>query len=186
MAKYENLAHLRDEHAFRHLVATFTPKIKALMLRRGADAETAEDIAQETMITVWRKGHLFTSDKGSVSTWIYTIARNLSIDRARRKVLWLSFGDDFDDVASGEELAEARLLREEGEASLGAAVATLPAEQREVIELAFMHGLSHSKIAEKLHLPLGTVKSRVRLAYQKLRDEVEGSALRSVVLRKRR
>ncbi len=176
VVKIESLGHLRDEGAFRQLVATFAPKIKALLLRRGADAETAEEIAQETMITVWRKGHLFTAEKGSISTWIFTIARNLSIDRARRQVVWLSFGDDFDDLASGEELADARLLREEGEASIVAALATLPLEQREVIELAFVDGLSHSKIAKRLRLPLGTVKSRVRLAYQKLRDEVEGNA----------
>ena len=176
MVKMENVAYLGDENAFRHLVATFAPKIKALLLRRGADPETAEDIAQETMITVWRKGHLFTAEKGSISTWIFTIARNLSVDRARRQVLWLSFGDDFDDLPSGDELAEARILREEGEANLIAALATLPLEQREVIELAFIDGLSHSKIAKKLDLPLGTVKSRVRLAYQKLRDEVQGSA----------
>ena len=175
MAKFEKLAHLRDEDAFRHLVQVFAPKIKALMLRQGTDAETAEDIAQETMITVWRKGHLFVAEKGSISTWIYTIARNLRIDRARRQVLWRAADDDLEDMPSGDEPAEARIVRLEEEANLIAALATLPLEQREVIELAFLQGLSHAKIAKKLELPLGTVKSRVRLAYQKLRDEVEGS-----------
>jgi RNA polymerase sigma-70 factor, ECF subfamily len=176
MAKYEDLRHLQDEDAFRRLVVVFAPKIKALMLRQGTDPETAEDIAQETMITVWRKGHLFVAEKGSISTWIYTIARNLRIDRVRRQVLWRAADDDLEEMPSGEEPAEARILRMEEEASLIAALATLPHEQREVIELAFLQGLSHSKIAKKLDLPLGTVKSRVRLAYQKLRDEVEGSA----------
>lgn len=176
MAKYENLVHLGDPEAFRRIVMLFAPKIKALMLRQGTDPETAEDIAQETMITVWRKGHLFTAEKGSISTWIYTIARNLRIDRARRQVLWRASDDDLEDMVSDDEPAEARMVRLQEEASLVAALATLPLEQREVIELAFIQGLSHSKIAKKLKLPLGTVKSRVRLAYRKLRDEVEGLA----------
>lgn len=176
MVRIENLAHLRDEHAFRHLVLTFAPKVKAMMLRQGVDPETAEDIAQETMFTVWRKGHLFAAERGSIAAWIYTIARNLSIDRARRQVVWLAFEEDFAERPSDEELAEARLVREEGEQGIVAAMANLPLEQREVIELAFMSGLSHAKIAKQLDLPLGTVKSRVRLAYQKLREEVEGNA----------
>jgi RNA polymerase sigma-70 factor (ECF subfamily) len=176
MAKIENIALLRDENAFRHLVLTFAPKVKALMIRRGADAETAEEIAQETMIAVWRKGHLFAAEKGSISTWIYTIARNLSIDRARRKVPIVAAGEGWEDLPSDEELADTRIVRQQDEATLSAALAALPEEQREVIELAFIDGLSHSKIAKKLSLPLGTVKSRVRLAYRRLRDEVEGNA----------
>lgn len=175
MAKFEDVALLRDEDAFRNLVLTFTPKVRAMMLRQGTDAETADDIAQETMLTVWRKGHLFAAEKGSIATWIYTIARNLRIDRARRHVVWLPYDDGYGDQASGEELAEERLVREEEEAGVLAALADLPLEQREVIQLAFVDGLSHSKIARKLRLPLGTVKSRVRLAYQKLRDTVEGA-----------
>ena len=164
-----------DRGTFRELVLTFAPKVKAMMLRYGADAETAEDIAQETMLTVWRKAHLFVAEKGSLSTWIYTIARNLRIDRIRRQTVWQTYNDDIYDMPSDDELAEARIMRQQEEACLAAALAALPSEQREVIQLAFIDGLSHSQIANKLRLPLGTVKSRVRLAYQKLRDEVEGA-----------
>ncbi len=176
MAKIEDLTLTRERESFRHLVLTFGPKVKTMMLRNGADPETAEDIAQETMITVWRKAHLFAAEKGSISTWIYTIARNLRIDRLRRQVIWQVYEEVFDNQPSSEELAEARIAREQEEAKVAAALKTLPEEQRQIIQLAFVDGLSHSKIAKKLQLPLGTVKSRVRLAYQKLREEVEGSA----------
>ena len=176
MAKVGDLTLTREQNAFRHLVLTFAPKVKAMILRAGADAETAEEIAQETMIMVWRKAHLFAAEKGSISTWIYTIARNLRIDRVRRQVPWQAYEDDLGNLPSDDELAEARVVREQEEASVLAALATLPAEQREVIQLAFLDGLSHSKIARKLQLPLGTVKSRVRLAYEKLREKVEATA----------
>ena len=176
MSKVGKVTLTLDKSAFSDLVMTFAPKVKAMMLRQGADADTAEDIAQETMLTVWRKSHLFAAEKGSLSTWIYTIARNLRIDRIRRQTVWQAYDDDIYDMPSGEELPEARIMREEAEASVSAALAALPSEQREVIQLAFVDGLSHSQIARKLCLPLGTVKSRVRLAYQKLRDEVGGSA----------
>jgi|EndMetStandDraft_8_1072994.scaffolds.fasta_scaffold365789_1 RNA polymerase sigma-70 factor, ECF subfamily len=175
MAEIDKIAASRDQDAFRTLFLTFGPKVKAMMLRHGADAETAEDIAQETMIAVWRKAHLFVESKGSISTWIYTIARNLRIDRIRRQPVWQVYDEDFSHVASEEELAEERIARAQEQAVIAAALDRLPSEQREVITLAFIDGLSHSQIAEKLSLPLGTVKSRVRLAYQKLRDEVEGA-----------
>jgi RNA polymerase sigma-70 factor (ECF subfamily) len=146
-----------------------------MMLRYGADVETAEEIAQETMITVWRKAHLFVESKGSIATWIYTIARNLRIDRIRRQHVWQASDEDYNDVPSGEEPAEERIARAQEQARIAQAVKTLPSEQREVITLAFIDGLSHSQIAQKLALPLGTVKSRMRLAYQKLREEVEGA-----------
>jgi RNA polymerase sigma-70 factor (ECF subfamily) len=175
MADIEKVAQGRDQQAFRTLFLTFGPKVKAMMLRCGADAETAEEIAQETMIAVWRKAHLFAASKGSVSTWIYTIARNLRIDRIRRQHVWQAYGDGFPELASEDELPEARLAREQEEASVLAALDALPLEQRQVIQLAFVDGLSHSQIARRLRVPLGTVKSRVRLAYQKLRCMVEGS-----------
>jgi RNA polymerase sigma-70 factor (ECF subfamily) len=175
MGEIEKIANSRDQNAFRTLFLTFGPKVKAMMLRHGADVETAEEIAQETMIAVWRKAHLFVGSKGSISTWIYTIARNLRIDRIRRQHVWQAYDDDFNDLPSGEEPAEERIARAQEEACIAAALDTLPSEQREVITLAFIDGLSHSQIAHKLALPLGTVKSRVRLAYQKLRDEVEGT-----------
>jgi RNA polymerase sigma-70 factor (ECF subfamily) len=175
MVDIEKVAQGRDQQAFRTLFLTFGPKVKAMMLRCGADAETAEEIAQETMIAVWRKAHLFAASKGSVSTWIYTIARNLRIDRIRRQHVWQAYGDGFPEPPSQDELPEARLAREQEEASVLAALDTLPLEQRQVIQLAFVDGLSHSQIARRLRLPLGTVKSRVRLAYQKLRCMVEGS-----------
>jgi RNA polymerase sigma-70 factor, ECF subfamily len=174
MADIEKVAQGRDQQAFRTLFLTFGPKVKAMMLRCGADAETAEEIAQETMIAVWRKAHLFAASKGSVSTWIYTIARNLRIDRIRRQHVWQAYGNGLPELASEDELPEARLAREQEEASVLAALDTLPLEQRQVIQLAFVDGLSHSQIAQRLRLPLGTVKSRVRLAYQKLRCMVEG------------
>lgn len=176
MGEIDKIAISRDQDAFRALFLTFGPKVKAMMLRHGSDVETAEEIAQETMIAVWRKAHLFVESKGSIATWIYTIARNLRIDRLRRQHVWQASDEDYNDVPSGEEPVEERLVRAQEQARITAAVDMLPSEQREVITLAFIDGLSHSQIAQKLGLPLGTVKSRVRLAYQKLRDEVEGTA----------
>jgi len=175
MGEIDKIAVSRDQNAFRALFLTFGPKVKAMMLRYGADVETAEEIAQETMITVWRKAHLFVESKGSIATWIYTIARNLRIDRIRRQHVWQASDEDYNDVPSGEEPAEERIARAQEQARIAQAVKTLPSEQREVITLAFIDGLSHSQIAQKLALPLGTVKSRMRLAYQKLREEVEGA-----------
>jgi RNA polymerase sigma-70 factor (ECF subfamily) len=175
MAEIEKVALDRDPQAFRTLFLTFGPKVKAMMLRQGADTDTAEEIAQETMFAVWRKAHLFVESKGSIATWIYTIARNLRIDRVRRQVVWHAYAEEMPDIAGSDEPPDDRLAREQAEVVILGALDTLPPEQREVIQLAFSGNLSHSEIARKLGLPLGTVKSRVRLAYQKLREALEGA-----------
>jgi RNA polymerase sigma-70 factor, ECF subfamily len=169
----KKIAQERDASAFRHLFLTFGPKVRAMMLRQGADRETADEIVQETMLAVWRKSHLFTEHKGSISTWIFTIARNLRIDRVRRQIVWQGFCENFEALPSGEEPADEQLAREQEREQVGSALAELPAEQLQIIRLSFEDGLTQSEIAGKLNLPLGTVKSRMRLAYDKLRGSVE-------------
>jgi RNA polymerase sigma-70 factor, ECF subfamily len=158
-----------DSAAFRELYQTYGPRVKAYMMRRGADAGTAEDLAQETMFTVWRRASLYTAEKGSAATWIFTIARNLRIDRLRREVPWQELPDDRREGPADEALPDEALAEKERNEKVRAALADLPADQREIVELSYLEGLSHGEIAERLNLPLGTVKSRMRIAYQKIR-----------------
>jgi RNA polymerase sigma-70 factor (ECF subfamily) len=145
-----------------------------MMMRQGADADTAEEIAQETLFAVWRKSHLFVEQKGSISTWIYTIARNLRIDRLRRQAVWQDLPEEFDLTPSDDDLPDETLDREQHREMIRAGLESLPKEQYEVVSLSYIEGLSHNEIAERLNTPLGTVKSRMRLAYQKLREALEG------------
>jgi len=164
----------RSGDAFRRLFEQYGPRLVAYMMRQGADAATAEELAQETLLTVWSKAALYSSDKGTPTTWIFTIARNLRIDALRKTVCWQELSDELaetipsDDVAP-DHAASARERQERVQAVLG----TLPAEQRDVITLAFIDGMSQSEIAARLTLPLGTVKSRLRLAYEKVRNALE-------------
>lgn len=161
-----------DVEAFRVLFQTFAPRLKSYMMRRGADAALAEELAQETLLTVWRKAGLYSGDKGSPATWIFTIARNLRIDRLRREVPWQALPDDYDQQPSSDASPDEAVVERERQARIEAAMARLPADQAEVVTLAFVDGLSHSQIALRLAVPLGTVKSRMRLAYGKIRESV--------------
>ena len=163
----------RDAAAFQRLFRIFAPRIKGYMMRRGADAATAEELAQETMLTVWRKAGLFVSANGNLNGWIFTIARNLRIDRLRREFAWQELSDEVLQVASGDKPADEVAATNQIGVAVQAALAELPENQREIIILAYVDGLSQSEIAEKLSLPLGTVKSRMRLAYQKVRTALE-------------
>jgi RNA polymerase sigma-70 factor (ECF subfamily) len=164
----------RDEQAFRELFETYGPKVKSYMMRHGADPHVAEDLAQETMLVVWRKAALYSEGKGSATTWIFTIARNLRIDRLRRERPFQALPEGHDEEPSDEPLPDERLTEREREVEARTALDTLPPEQLEVVRLAYIEGLSHAEIAARLDLPLGTVKSRMRLAYQKIRDSVGG------------
>ncbi len=167
------VAERADPAAFRELYDAYGPRVKAYMMRKGADAGTAEDLAQETLLTVWRKASLYADDKGSMTTWVFTIARNLRIDRLRREVPWQELPEWRLAQPSEEALPDAALAEKQEQAQLHAALVDLPPDQKEVVSLAYLEGLSHSEIATRLALPLGTVKSRMRIAYQKVRAALE-------------
>jgi RNA polymerase sigma-70 factor, ECF subfamily len=168
------VAEQADTAAFRELYQTYGPRVKAYMMRRGADAGTAEDLAQETLLTVWRRASLYTADKGSAATWIFTIARNLRIDRLRREVPWQELSEEHQERAAGDEaLPDEALAEKERQTRVRAVLTSLPPDQQEVVSLSYLEGLSHGEIAERLKLPLGTVKSRMRMAYQKIRSGLE-------------
>lgn len=166
----------RDANAFRSLFLTFGPKVRAMLIRQGADSATAEDIVQDTMLTVWSKSHLFAPEKGTVSAWIYTIARNLRVDRIRRQIVWDQCRSELENLNGIESAADESMSHQPDRMHLANALSALPAEQYEVIQLSFVEGLSQSEIADRLDVPLGTVKSRMRLAFEKLRCSVGNGA----------
>lgn len=166
------VARNRDSEAFHELFVTFSPRIKAMLIRQGADPQIAEEIVQETMLSVWRKAHLFAESKGSFSTWVFTIARNLRIDKLRRNGPWQDFGGEVDDRPSEDDSPYDELHREQQRERVTEALETLTPEQYEVVNLAYIQGLPHTEIAERLAVPLGTVKSRMRLAYGKIRERL--------------
>ncbi|MEQ1710740.1 MAG: sigma-70 family RNA polymerase sigma factor [Hyphomicrobium sp.] len=165
-----------DADAYLKLFQSYAPRVKSYMIRQGADAGTAEELAQETLLTVWRKAALYSGEKGSATTWIFTIARNLRIDRLRREVPWQELPDGHDEEASSDTPPDEQVSEKERSARVQAALAELPPDQHEVVVLSYIEGLSHSEIADRLGVPLGTVKSRMRLAYQKVRESVEDLA----------
>jgi RNA polymerase sigma-70 factor, ECF subfamily len=169
----QRIAERGDVEAFRQLFQSYAPRVKSYMMRQGADANTAEELAQETMLTVWRKAGLYSGDKGSATTWIFTIARNLRIDRLRRELTWISLPEGHAEQPSTDALPDDILSEQERKVRVQQALKQLPADQLEVVSLSYIEGLSHSEIADRLRLPLGTVKSRMRLAYQKIRELVE-------------
>jgi len=163
----------RDAQAFRELFQAYGPRIKAYMMRKGVEAQAAEDLAQETLLTVWRKAGLFSGDKGNATTWIFTIARNLRVDRVRRSMTFQPLPQGHQEEASSDPTPEAEASTSEIQGRVRKALQALPMDQREIIVLAYIEGLSQSEIAARLGVPLGTVKSRMRLAYQKVRAALE-------------
>lgn len=166
----EDMRRIRDNQdraAFARLFAHFAPRVKGFLMKSGADPQVAEDCAQDVMVTLWRKAHLFDPTRASVSTWVFTIARNRRIDLARREKR-----PEPEDLGWGPEPETAQddsvALQQETD-QLGQALKKLPAKQRELIERAYFGDLTHKEIADATGLPLGTIKSRIRLALEKLR-----------------
>ncbi len=160
-----------DREAFASLFRHFAPRVKSFLMRSGSDAALAEECTQDVMATLWRKAHLFDPSRASAATWIFTIARNRKIDVIRK-----TKRPEPEELAWGpeEEPAQEDVLALQQESNrLQTAMAGLPDKQRELIEKAYFGDLSHSEIAEETGLPLGTIKSRIRLALERLRHEMK-------------
>jgi len=162
----------RDREAFGALFLYFGPRVKSLMLKAGADHAQAEDIMQDVMMVVWRKVHLYAPERGNVGTWIFTIARNARIDRLRRNSSRPYQDIDDLELASDDSNGEDDAIASQRARRVATAMDELPLDQREIIDLAYIQDMSQSEIATKLGVPLGTVKSRMRLAYAKLKDKL--------------
>jgi RNA polymerase sigma-70 factor (ECF subfamily) len=159
----------RDREAFACAFDYYAPRLKSFMMKSGTSPDRAEELAQETMVTVWRKAALFDPQKASASAWIYTIARNLRIDGLRRDRRGDRLAVVLDEPPAEEPQPDAILAMTQTAEAMRDAVQALPPDQAEVIKLSFFEDMPHSDIATALGLPLGTVKSRVRLALQRLR-----------------
>ena len=162
----------KDRAAFHILFEFFAPRLKSFMHRQGTDPDMAEEIVQETMVNVWRKARQFDPAKASVSTWVFTIARNLRIDLLRKTNRPAPDMNDPALVPDPEPRPHDVISREQEASRLRAAVANLPLEQQEVLRLAFFEEKAHPEVAQELGIPLGTVKSRIRLAFQRIRTEL--------------
>ena len=163
----------RSEAAFEVLFRYFAPRIKSYCLRVGADPTGAEEITQEAMVSIWRNAAKFDPSKASPSTWIFAIARNLSIDRFRK-----SRRPEFDPgdpafVPEGESPADRLIETIEMEEAVRKILDSLSPKERDVLLLSYYENLSHSEISRQLRLPIGTVKSRIRLAFGKIRSALE-------------
>lgn len=166
----------QDKAAFAALFKHFAPRVKAFLMRSGAGEALAEECAQDVMATLWQKAHLFDPERASVVTWVFTIARNRRIDALRK-----SRRPEPEDLPWGPEpepdQAEVYEVQQESN-RLGVALSQLPPKQRDLIERAYFGDLSHSEIAAETGLPLGTIKSRIRLALERLRHQMDVKATR--------
>ena len=160
-----------DREAFTQLFNHFAPRVKGYLMRLGASAVAAEELAQETLLMVWRKAGQYDPSRAGASTWIFTIARNLRIDALRRDRPAPPAEDPADKRV--EPLADTLVLAVERDGRVRKALQTLSREQAQIVELSFFSEEPHSVIAERLKLPLGTVKSRLRLAMARLRTLLE-------------
>ena len=170
----EAIATRQDRAAFARLFNHFAPRVKAFIMRGGADAEAAQEVAQEALIMVWRKAASFDRTRASATTWLYTIARNKRIDLLRRNNRPAIDTEDWLTVfAPEEEDADKSVLAGQTYTRVKELLSGLSPDQLVVIEKAFFEDKTHTVIADELKLPLGTVKSRIRLALGRLRDALE-------------
>jgi RNA polymerase sigma-70 factor (ECF subfamily) len=158
-----------DRAAFANLFAYFGPRVKAWMLRAGSNPTAAEELAQETMLAVWQKARLFDPARAGASTWIFTIARNLRIDALRRERHPAELMPDPSEQPEDPVQADRVLAVSQQETRIRSALSLLPPEQADVIRKAFFEDKVHAEIEKELGIPLGTVKSRLRLAMIRLR-----------------
>jgi RNA polymerase sigma-70 factor (ECF subfamily) len=164
-----------DRDAFNALAVHYAPRLKAWLMHRGEGDSTSEDIVQDVLTAVWQKAESFDSTKASFSTWVYRMTRNRWIDHKRKhdRLQPTAPSDMINLVDEPDDSLHAGLEEAEAAQAVRDALATLPPEQKQMLYLAFFEGLSHSAIAERTGIAIGTVKSRIRAPLKKLRTTLE-------------
>jgi RNA polymerase sigma-70 factor (ECF subfamily) len=161
----------RDQVAFEEFFSRYSRSVYSLMVRQLGDAGWADDVVQEAFISVWRFARTYRPERGEVAGWLYTIARNAGYAAARRRqAQWLVDAPDRTDPSPTPDDQTAEKLEA---FQLHVCIGRLPQNEREIIELAYLKGMSQSEIAAELQMPLGTVKTRNRAALMHLAEIVE-------------
>lgn len=171
----ESVGKTKDRRAFIALFDYYAPRLKSFFIKGGLKPDTADELAQETMLTVWDRAETYDPAKAGASTWIYTVARNKRIDFFRKTGRPEADINDPLMAPSEPDAPDAALSDSQDKAALETAMDALPAEQEDMIRKAFFEDKSHAVIAEETGLPLGTVKSRIRLALDRLRHALNGT-----------
>tara|TARA_Y100000589_G_scaffold330831_1_gene381806 strand:- start:1157 stop:1780 length:624 start_codon:yes stop_codon:yes gene_type:complete len=163
----------QDKLAFNSIFTYFAPRLKSFLVKAGSTDTQAEEVIQEVMIAVWTKSSTYDSNKSSVSTWIYTIARNKRIDKIRKeKRHFLTESDEGLEIPV-DSTQEKEIFTAQVSNSLKKYMSNLPEEQSKLLKLSYFYNKTHADISAELKIPLGTVKSRIRLALTKMRHLVE-------------
>ena len=170
----------QDKAAFAEFFGLYAVRVKAFLIRYGEEPSDADDLAQDVMVQVWRRAVTFNPEKASASTWVFTIARNRRIDRLRKVARAQPLENDPLFEPDPEPDPADALSATQRQERVARAMTELSKEQRQVIEAAFFVGLSHGEVAERLGLPLGTVKSRIRLGFKALRTALGESAIEDI------
>jgi RNA polymerase sigma-70 factor, ECF subfamily len=166
------VADQRDQAAFGLLFDHFGPRLKSWLVHQSVAVDEAEELVQEVMTILWHRASLYDPQKSSLSTWLFRIARNRRLDAQRRARGKLALGET-EWLLMEMEATDSLLEDEERDARVRRALSQIPGEQMKLVQAAFFLGQSHSEIAAATGLPLGTVKSRIRLAFQHLRKALE-------------
>jgi RNA polymerase sigma-70 factor, ECF subfamily len=172
-----DVAETRNKESFVQIFEHFAPRVKSFLMKGGTAEDVADELAQETMLTVWNKAGSFNPAQASASTWIFTIARNKKIDALRKTGRFEVAATDPEMVA-GEERTGEGMMRAQETGTLAAAIEKLPEEQAMLLRKSFFEDKPHAEIAQETGLPLGTVKSRIRLALERLRQNKSIKELR--------
>ncbi len=163
------VAERADRDAFAQLFRRYAPRVKGHLMARGAPAVAADELTQETMLLVWRKAALFDATKGGLATWLFTISRNCLLNHLRRSGRPIPDDDPADDRDLPPD-GEQQLLGAEATRLVTASIDRLPPEQREILVGAYWKGQTLQECADEAKIPLGTAKTRVRLALARLRE----------------